>query len=46
MKGNLNTDVILMGFALEEDGPHAPNESFSLNRVRKGIEAITRFLNL
>ena len=46
MKGNLNTDVILMGFALEEDGPHAPNESFSLNRFRKGIEAITRFLKL
>ena len=46
MKGNLNTDVILMGFALEEDGPHAPNESFSLNRFRKGIEAIARFLNL
>ena len=45
VKKDLNTDIILMGFALEEDGAHAPNESFSLNRLRKGIEAIARFLN-
>lgn len=46
VKKYLNTDIILMGCALEEDGAHAPNESFSLNRFRKGIEAVTRFLNL
>jgi acetylornithine deacetylase/succinyl-diaminopimelate desuccinylase-like protein len=45
VKKDLDTDIILMGFALEKDGAHAPNESFSLNRFRKGIEAIARFLN-
>jgi len=42
-KKHLDIDTILMGFALESDGAHAPNEHFGLNRFRKGIEAITRF---
>ena len=45
IKENLKIDTILMGFGLEEDGAHAPNESFSLNRFKKGIESFTRFLD-
>jgi len=44
IKEDLKIDTILMGFGLDEDGAHAPNESFSLNRFKKGIESLTRFL--
>ena len=44
IKKDLKIDTILMGFGLDEDGAHAPNESFSLNRFKKGIESLTRFL--
>lgn len=32
-----------MGFGLESDAIHSPNENFSLNIFRKGIEAVVEF---
>ncbi len=43
LKNYLNLDPVLIGFALESDGAHSPNEQFGLNRFRKGIESLTRF---
>ncbi len=42
-KDILKIDSILMGFGLGEDAIHAPNESFGLDRFRKGIESVVRF---
>lgn len=39
----LGLKSILMGFGLEEDAIHSPNESFSLNRLFKGIETVSHF---
>lgn len=37
---------VLVGFGLEEDCIHAPNESFSLQQFRKGFMFVGRFLSL
>jgi len=42
---NLKTDTILMGFGLNSDGIHAPDECFGLDRYRLGIETAIRFLH-
>ncbi|HRZ21368.1 MAG TPA: M20/M25/M40 family metallo-hydrolase, partial [Bacteroidales bacterium] len=39
----LGIKSILMGFGLESDAIHSPNESFSLYQFFKGIETITYF---
>jgi acetylornithine deacetylase/succinyl-diaminopimelate desuccinylase-like protein len=39
----LGLKSILMGFGLEEDAIHSPNESFDLDRFYKGIETIPYF---
>ena len=39
----LGIKSILMGYGHESDRVHSPNESFSLNRFFKGIEANTHF---
>jgi acetylornithine deacetylase/succinyl-diaminopimelate desuccinylase-like protein len=39
----LGLKSILMGFGLEEDAIHSPNESFDLERFYKGIETIPHF---
>jgi acetylornithine deacetylase/succinyl-diaminopimelate desuccinylase-like protein len=39
----LGIKTILMGFGLESDAIHSPNENFSLDIFRKGIEAVTEF---
>ena len=36
----LGTKTVLMGFGLESDAIHSPNENFSLDIFRKGIEAV------
>ena len=37
----LGIKTILMGFGLESDAIHSPNENFRLDIFRKGIEAVT-----
>ena len=37
-------EVIGIGFALPEDGMHAPNESFALSRFKLGYQAILQIL--
>ncbi len=39
----LGIKSILMGFGLESDAIHSPNENFPLNQFFKGIEAIPYF---
>jgi len=42
-KSELGLDSILMGFGLDEDAIHSPNESFGLYNFYKGIETIAIF---
>ena len=35
-----------MGFGLEKDAIHSPNESFSVRVFRKGVEAVAEFYRL
>ena len=42
-KNELHVDSILMGFGLDEDAIHSPNESFGLYNFYKGIETISVF---
>lgn len=39
----LGVKTILMGFGLESNAIHSPNENFSLDIFRKGIEAVVGF---
>ena len=39
----LGIKTILMGFGLESDAIHSPNENFPIEIFRKGIEAVTVF---
>ncbi|MDD9911738.1 MAG: dipeptidase [Alphaproteobacteria bacterium] len=39
----LNIPVVFMGFGLPDDNLHAPNEKFSLNQYKKGMQAVTYF---
>lgn len=39
----LGLKTVLMGFGLESDAIHSPNENFSLDIFRKGIEAVAIF---
>lgn len=39
----LGIKTILMGFGLEEDAIHSPNENFSIDMFKKGIETIIHF---
>ncbi len=39
----LGIKSILMGFGLEEDAIHSPNESFPVDMFKKGIETIIKF---
>ena len=39
----LGIDSVLMGFGLDEDAIHSPNESFGVFNYLKGIETITLF---
>jgi acetylornithine deacetylase/succinyl-diaminopimelate desuccinylase-like protein len=40
---HLGLDSVLMGFGLDRDAIHSPNESFGLDRFHQGIQAIIRF---
>lgn len=39
----LGLKTVLMGFGLESDAIHSPNENFNLDIFRKGIEAVVEF---
>jgi acetylornithine deacetylase/succinyl-diaminopimelate desuccinylase-like protein len=39
----LGIKTVLMGFGLESDAIHSPNENFNLDIFRKGIEAVIEF---
>jgi acetylornithine deacetylase/succinyl-diaminopimelate desuccinylase-like protein len=39
----LGIKTVLMGFGLEADAIHSPNENFSIDIFRKGIEAVVTF---
>ncbi|MGE9516283.1 MAG: dipeptidase [Solitalea-like symbiont of Acarus siro] len=41
----LKTDAILLGFGLDSDNLHSPNEKFGLFNFYKGIETIIEFYN-
>ncbi|MCF0167631.1 MAG: dipeptidase [Bacteroidales bacterium] len=43
MQRILGADPLLMGFGLERDAIHSPNESFLLSQFEKGMETISRF---
>jgi acetylornithine deacetylase/succinyl-diaminopimelate desuccinylase-like protein len=40
---HLGLDSVLMGFGLDRDAIHSPDESFGLDRFHQGIQAIIRF---
>ncbi len=44
-KEALGIDTVLMGFGLNSDAIHSPNEHFGLDRFRNGLESIIRFLD-
>ncbi len=41
----LGLDTVLMGFGLDSDAIHSPNERFGLDRFHQGIAASVRFLD-
>ncbi|HKM63709.1 MAG TPA: dipeptidase [Acidisphaera sp.] len=43
-KSALGMDSVLMGFALDDDGAHSPNEKFELSLFRHGARAHARLL--
>lgn len=42
-KKELKTDIVLMGFGLDTDAIHSPNEHFSLTAFYKGIDTVINF---
>lgn len=46
LQSELGLSPVMMGFGLESDGIHAPDEHFALERFALGIEAVIRFLHV
>jgi acetylornithine deacetylase/succinyl-diaminopimelate desuccinylase-like protein len=42
----LGLDTVLIGFGLDSDAIHSPNECFGLDRFQNGIQSIIRFMEL
>jgi acetylornithine deacetylase/succinyl-diaminopimelate desuccinylase-like protein len=42
----LGCPAVLMGFGLDSDGPHSPNEHFSLDSFRRGTKAAAHLLRM
>ncbi len=40
----LKAPVVLMGFGLPDDGPHGPNEKFSLSQFARGMATVADYL--
>ncbi|MEY3773991.1 MAG: Succinyl-diaminopimelate desuccinylase, partial [Verrucomicrobiota bacterium] len=45
LKKELNLDAIMLGLFLPQDNLHAPDESFDLSVMHKGIETVQRILH-
>ena len=45
LKKHLNKETIFLGFGLEEDNIHSPNESYGIFNMNIGIETIFNYLN-
>lgn len=43
LKEALSCDIVMMGFGLDSDAIHSPNEHFGLNNFFKGIDTIMAF---
>ncbi len=44
MQENLDAPVVMMGFGLNTDNLHAPNEHFSLDHFKRGIQTSIHFM--
>jgi len=44
MQEHLNVPVVMMGFGLNTDNLHAPNEHFSLDHFKRGIQTSIHFI--
>ncbi len=42
----LGCPAVLMGFGLDSDGAHSPNEHFRVDSFRRGTKAAAHFLRL
>ena len=42
----MGLDTVLMGFGLNSDSIHSPNEHFGLDRFFRGIQAVIRFMHV
>ena len=42
----MGKETLFLGFGLEEDNIHSPNESFGIFNFQKGVETIIEFLKI